>query len=866
MIESPPREIVRLLDLLDLDSAGILIDLPREERQQVLAHFDRRTLSLGTSMPLPASIYPRLLHRGEAVLEPQGRLAEAAVLYALAQDDCFERGDDLVGLGFLFRFKLGHALQLLDEPSEANLRRCIDFTLRTIDLLKEAEGAGKMDSTASRALMYKLQNWLGFRYDELGERQLALDAYLIAWSEADEPYDRIDCLLAVAGIHESRGEDQKAYQWLLQCREDLELVEDDEIRQTWEMQIGVLQMKLGGNLSPLAKSFKTPVAQGFGEMVGNGLAEEKAPDLQRLDSLLSAMPMPDEQSDPDLLHARLLAQALAAIALEQPDRAQALVEEAERLESRLTGPALEKGRFQREILLARWDGQHGDPAEAVRRLNALLTEAEVRLDPEGKMTFLGHLLEALAKEKSPRIQEIQDQSTQLLTLFEELMERQPGGAARRRFREMKQRPLESALSALLAASRTPGSGQEMLSRAWNLIMATRNPELRTALRCASDERADPKRRELESAFHAALRDELGLEHHLGGWESPLDRLQEYEITVVQSPRRQERFSFAPPRSGIAIALFQFRELFPKRPFLALIGHNGILRFRWIPESDQAVSLDALWSWLPNDLLEIALEADPLLWSFFPDGALHTVPIEGANLSKSSEIMLGEIAPVRLCLRSSVPEREERVDLLRGWVGLGGAPMFAGVLPELSASFTELSSVADLLAEQDIPTRLLLRKEANVSRLAETLVAMRPAIVHIAVHGHSEEEHPEACALILAPDPEQGGYELLPFRRILDLPLRDVELVVLSACSSLIGPSRRSAGMEGLAWAFLQAGARQVIATRDEANDEAASVIMGALYRHLLEHPVAEALRRTRRECLRDLEIDPEEVSLWSVWS
>ena len=73
-------------------------------------------------------------------------------------------------------------------------------------------------------------------------------------------------------------------------------------------------------------------------------------------------------------------------------------------------------------------------------------------------------------------------------------------------------------------------------------------------------------------------------------------------------------------------------------------------------------------------------------------------------------------------------------------------------------------------------------------------------------------------------------------------------------------------MEGLAWAFLQAGARQVIATRDEANDEAASAIMGALYRHLLESPVAEALRRTRRECLRDLEIDPEEVSLWSVWS
>jgi hypothetical protein len=871
MLESHPQGMARLLDRLDLDSAGILIDLPREERQQVLAHFDRRTPSPGASTPLPASIYPRILHRGETVLEPQGRLAEAAVLYALAQDDCLERGDGLVGLAFVFRFKLGHVLDLLDEASEANRRRCIDFALRTIDLVKAAEGAGKLDCTASRALMYKLQHWLGSRYDELGQWQLALDAHLVAWSQADEPCDRIDCLLAVAGIHEGRGEDQQAYQRLLQCREDIALVEDSEIREYWQTRTGVLYMKLGGNLLALAGSFKTSVAHGFGEMLGRGLTEEKEVDLQRLDSLLAAMPMPDEQGDPDLRHARILAQALAAIALEQPDRAQALVEEAERLESRLAGPALEKSRFEREILLARWEGQSGDPAEVVRRLTSLLPEAEIRLDAEGKMTFLGYLLEALAKERSPRIQEIRDQSTQLLTLFEELMERQPGGAARRRFREMKQRPLESALFALLAASRKLGFGQEMLSRAWNLIMTTRNPDLRMISPDARVDWIDREIRDLEKDLHAALRDQLAgfPDKRPACWEEPLDKLQEHEIAVARAPRPRSNAVLGPPSRGVGLAFFRFRDLFHSKPMLALISLDGRLSYHRFPEGEMESWGGELpiWSWLPEELVEITRKPDrnPLSWSFFPDAELHKIRVEMLRFSEEMEIFLGETVPMRLCLRSSVPDIEERVDLSRGWIGLGGVPSFGIFMPELQNAAKEVVQIRDLLVSREVPTGLLLGEEATVGHLSSCLTRMHPAVVHLAVHGHSEEDYPEACALILAPDPEQGGYELLPFRRILDLPLRDVELVVLSACSSLVGPSRRSAGMEGLAWAFLQAGAKQVIATRDEANDDAASAIMGALYRHLLEYPVAEALRRTRKECL-DLGVDPVQVSLWSVWS
>ena len=81
--------------------------------------------------------------------------------------------------------------------------------------------------------------------------------------------------------------------------------------------------------------------------------------------------------------------------------------------------------------------------------------------------------------------------------------------------------------------------------------------------------------------------------------------------------------------------------------------------------------------------------------------------------------------------------------------------------------------------------------------------------------------------------------LTPF--VLNLALQGVELVILSACSSGVGRSSRSAGLEGLVWAFLQADAGQVIASRYPVDDESTARFMQALYQQLLEHPVDRAL-------------------------
>jgi len=141
---------------------------------------------------------------------------------------------------------------------------------------------------------------------------------------------------------------------------------------------------------------------------------------------------------------------------------------------------------------------------------------------------------------------------------------------------------------------------------------------------------------------------------------------------------------------------------------------------------------------------------------------------------------------------------------------------------------------------------------------------QPAVLHFATHGLASRDFPEACALVLANDPEHASGEFLLFRQIQQLDCRNIQLVVLSACSSSIGKTSRSAGLQGLVWAFLQAGAQQVIASRYPVNDHATAELMQVLYQQLLLHDVMTALQQTRIICLNN-GLSIREVAAWGCW-
>ncbi|HXB55399.1 MAG TPA: CHAT domain-containing protein [Vicinamibacteria bacterium] len=122
-----------------------------------------------------------------------------------------------------------------------------------------------------------------------------------------------------------------------------------------------------------------------------------------------------------------------------------------------------------------------------------------------------------------------------------------------------------------------------------------------------------------------------------------------------------------------------------------------------------------------------------------------------------------------------------------------------------------------------------------------------SLIHFAAHAKANPDIPLDSAVILSR--KDDAYKLYG-REIMEIPLR-AELVTLSACRSAGSRIYRGEGLVGLAWAFLSAGARSVIAGLWNVEDASTSELMVDLYRGIRkgESP-AEALREAKLCLLR----------------
>ncbi|MFH1843356.1 MAG: CHAT domain-containing protein, partial [bacterium] len=116
-----------------------------------------------------------------------------------------------------------------------------------------------------------------------------------------------------------------------------------------------------------------------------------------------------------------------------------------------------------------------------------------------------------------------------------------------------------------------------------------------------------------------------------------------------------------------------------------------------------------------------------------------------------------------------------------------------------------------------------------------------SILHLATHGHLNDQQPEASYIKLAGEGKAGE---LTFREITLLPLLDVDLAVLSACKTAVGENSEGTEIAGLAYKFEQNGAAAVIASLWEVSDRSTALLMIDLYESLRQGGVdkVEALR------------------------
>ena len=144
------------------------------------------------------------------------------------------------------------------------------------------------------------------------------------------------------------------------------------------------------------------------------------------------------------------------------------------------------------------------------------------------------------------------------------------------------------------------------------------------------------------------------------------------------------------------------------------------------------------------------------------------------------------------------------------------------------------------------SRVYTGEEASEGRIKTDNIG-RFQVIHFATHGLISQRMPARSALVLAPGKDEDGF--LQIREICRLKLES-DLVVLSACETARGKVLAQEGVRGLAQAFLYAGARSVVASLWDVDDERTSLFMESFYRNLAaKKSKVSALRAAKLELL-----------------
>ena len=266
------------------------------------------------------------------------------------------------------------------------------------------------------------------------------------------------------------------------------------------------------------------------------------------------------------------------------------------------------------------------------------------------------------------------------------------------------------------------------------------------------------------------------------------------------------------------------------------------------------------------------------------GALAYVPLgalpdpsgsSGLPLLRSHEIVFAPSASVLLAIRQEPDRPRSPV----ASVAVLGDPVFEASDPRVrhqrgarapaESSSTGLTRALDSFGKTGFARLPFSRREATeIGSLApgasllkatdfdasRALVAQgaldRHRLVHFATHGLLDSQHPDLSGLVLSLVDENGAPQdgFLRMPDIYNMKL-SADLVVLSACQTALGREMRGEGLIGLTRGFMYAGAKAVVASLWQVDDESTAELMKRFYRGMLkEHRrPADALRRSQLE-------------------
>jgi CHAT domain-containing protein len=156
-------------------------------------------------------------------------------------------------------------------------------------------------------------------------------------------------------------------------------------------------------------------------------------------------------------------------------------------------------------------------------------------------------------------------------------------------------------------------------------------------------------------------------------------------------------------------------------------------------------------------------------------------------------------------------------------------------------------------------RAVVGDEMTPAGFLET--ASRSALVHFAGHATAGTRRTSQSALQF--ESSDGPALELTAEAIGRSRLRAHPLIVLAACGTARGMLRRNEGVDSIAAAFLQAGARGVVATLWDVDDNASARLFRSFHQHLRDGArAADALRDTQRSLLHSSDPIERRPSTW----
>jgi len=229
-------------------------------------------------------------------------------------------------------------------------------------------------------------------------------------------------------------------------------------------------------------------------------------------------------------------------------------------------------------------------------------------------------------------------------------------------------------------------------------------------------------------------------------------------------------------------------------------------------------------------------------AIIPDGRIATFNMETIVVPTPrphywiEDVTIQRAASLQLLAPSPRDSKSNRMLLI------GNAPQADPAFPPLRHASAEIDRVKRHFNETTTLAGAQATPHAYFASKPESF-----AFLHFVAHGVAARLEPLDSAVILGRD--RDGYKLYA-RDIANHPLH-ARLVTISSCHGAGRRAFRGEGLVGLAWAFMRAGAHEVIASLWEVNDEATPGFMDEMYASIRAgRDPADALRAAKLKMLR----------------